>query len=351
VGEKASLGFVLPLTGALNMLERPMQLKAKLLYALVWLALAVSIGAQATELRVLASWDDTHPARRILLNTYLKNVETASKGDLIFRPSGPETAPPFEQLQPVGAGVFHMLFTHPGYHVGVTPYLLAIDGLKGDSKALRESGAYELIDKHFQRFGLKLVFATKSAEDSGFQIILRQPVGPSGDLTGRKIRGTQSYAGVVSLLHASPVVLPPAEVYSALEKGVVDGAAWPSIGVLDYKWNEVAKYLMRPLFGSSTYYLFINIRTWNGLSKSQQTVLVDEGQKIGDFWDPEWLRLSKLEEDKLVGMGSKVTEVNPALGSKLSAAFADGLWDLSAASDPNGTAELRAFAKAHGLAH
>lgn len=333
------------------MLGQSMPLKSKLLWSFAWLTLVVSMPTQATELRALASWDDTHPARRILLNTYLKNVEAASKGDLTFKLSGPETAPPFEQLQPVGAGVFQTLFTHPGYHIGITPYLIAIDGLKGDSKTMRESGIYELIDKHYRRFGLKLIFLTKSAEDSGFQIILRQAVGASGDLTGRKIRGTQNYAGVVSLLRASPVVLPPAEVYSALEKGVVDGAAWPAIGVLDYKWNEVAKYLMRPLFGSSSYYLFINLKAWNGLSNSQQAVLVDEGKKMGDFWDPEWLRLSKLEQDKLVATGSKVTEVSPGLGSKLSAAFADGLWDLSAASDPNGTAELRAFARARGLAH
>jgi TRAP-type transport system periplasmic protein len=332
------------------MLERSMPLKSKLLWSLAWLTLVVSMPTQATELRVLASWDDTHPARRILLNTYLKNVEAVSKGDLTFKLSGPETAPPFEQLQPVGAGIFQMLFTHPGYHIGITPYLISIDGLKGDSKTLRDSGIYELIDRHYQRFGVKLVFATKSVEDSGFQIILRQPVGPSGDLTGRKIRGTQNYAGVVSLLHASPVVLPPGEVYSALEKGVVDGAAWPSIGVLDYKWNEVARYLMRPLFGSSSYYLLVNLAAWNGLSKSQQTVLVDEGRKIGDFWDPEWLRLTKVEQDKLIAAGSQVTEVGSGLGNKLSAAFADGLWNLSAATDPNGTAELRAFAKARGLA-
>jgi TRAP-type transport system periplasmic protein len=208
-----------------------------------------------------------------------------------------------------------------------------------------------LIDKHYQRFGLKLVFMTKSAENSGFQIILRQPVGPSGDLAGRKIRGTQNYVGVLSLLRASPVVLPPADVYSALDKGVVDGAAWPSIGVLDYKWNEVAKYLLRPLFGSSTYYLLVNVKAWNSLSKSQQALLVDEGKKMGDFWDPEWLRLSKVEQDNLVASGSRITEVGPELRGKLSAAWSAGLWDLSAKGDPKGTAELRAFTKVKGLEH
>jgi TRAP-type transport system periplasmic protein len=175
-----------------------MQSESKLAWSLVSLALLVSVPAPATELRALASWDDTHPARRILLQAYLKSVETASKGDLIFKLSGPETVPPFEQLQPAGAGGFQLLFTHPGYHIGITPYLIPIDGLKGDSKTLRESGVYELIDRHYQRFGLKLIFVTKSAENSGYQVILREPVGPSGDLTGRKIRGTQNYGGVLS---------------------------------------------------------------------------------------------------------------------------------------------------------
>jgi TRAP-type C4-dicarboxylate transport system substrate-binding protein len=322
---------------------------SRALQALIGMALVVSVPAQATELRTLSSWDETHPARRILLNTYVKNVGAASKDDLTFKLSGPETAPPFEQLQPVGAGVFQMLFTHPGYHTGITRFLLPVDGLKGDSKTMHEAGLYELTDKHYQRFGLKLVFMTKSAENSGFQIILRQPVGPSGDLAGRKIRGTQNYAGVFSMLGASPVVLPPGEVYTALEKGVVDGAAWPSIGVLDYKWNEVAKYLLRPLYGSSTYYLFVNLKTWNGLSKTQQAVLLEQGKKMGDFWDPEWLRLTKVEQDKLVADGSKVTEPRPGLRNKLSAAWVSGLWSLAEAGDPKAAAELRAFAKARSL--
>jgi TRAP-type mannitol/chloroaromatic compound transport system substrate-binding protein len=324
-------------------------MKPRTRWALAWTTLVVSMSAQAIELRVISGWDDTHPARRILLNTYVKNVEAASKGDLLLKLSGPETAPPFEQLQPTSAGVFQMLFTHPGYHTGITRFLLPVDGIKGDSKTMQDAGLYELTDKHYERFGLKLVFMTKSAEGSGFQIILRQPVGPSGDLAGRKIRGTVNYAGVFSLLGASPVVLPPGEVYTALEKGVVDGAAWPSIGVLDYKWNEVAKFLLRPLYGSSTYYLFVNLKAWNSLSKSQQTILMNEGKKMGAFWDPEWLRLTKAEQDRLVAGGSRVTEPRPELRGKLSAAWASGLWALAEEKDSKSTGELREFVKAKGL--
>lgn len=317
--------------------------------ALAIAALGTSV-ASATELRLLASWDDSHPARRILMRTYLKNVETASKGDLTFNISGPETVPPFEQLQPAGSGIFQLLFTHSAYHIGTTPYLIPIDALHGDSKAVLNSGIYELIDKHYQKYGLKLVFLVKPKEDTGYQIILRAPIGPSGDLQGRKIRGTQSYTGVINMLRGSPVVLPPGEVYSALEKGVVDGTAWPAIGIMDYKWNEVAKYMMRPKFGSSAYFLLVNLNAWNKLSESQRAVLTEEGKKIQDYWDPEWHRLIKAEEEALVAKGGQFTDLSPEVRAKVSQAFEQGLWDLAMKTDPKAVGELHEFAKQKGLA-
>jgi hypothetical protein len=59
------------------------------------------------------------------------NVETASKGDMKFIISGPETVPTFEQLQPVRSGVFQLLLPHGAYHIGQTPYLLAVEARWG----------------------------------------------------------------------------------------------------------------------------------------------------------------------------------------------------------------------------
>ena len=215
--------------------------------------------ASALELRVLSSWDQSYPPRPKLLGVFLKNVETASKGDITFKVSGPETVPPFEQLQPVSAGVFQMLFTQGAYHAGQIPVMLATEAFSGDLKKWREAGVREEVDKYYQRKGLKVIALPQTPPGTAFQIMLRQPVGPAGDLHGRKIRGTQTYGGAFAMLGASPVVLPPSEIYTALEKGVVDGAAWPAAGVRDYRWNEVAKYLMRPRFGSAAYFLFVNL--------------------------------------------------------------------------------------------
>lgn len=316
--------------------------------ALIASVLSTGLG-RATELRVLASWDDTAPSRNILLQTYLKNVEAASKGDITFKISGPETVPAFEQLQPVSAGVFQMLFTHGAYHVGATPLLIAVDGLKGTGQSLRASGIFAIIDKQYQRFGLKLVFMAKSPEGTGYQIILRTPVGPSGDLSGRKIRGTQTYTGALTALGASPVVLPPGEIYSALEKGVVDGAGWPSIGVREFRWTEVAKYLVRPTFGASPYFLFVNLNAWNKLTDAQRNLLTEEGKKIEAFWDTESVRLIKDEESALLAQGAQLTQLGAGPAAKVSAEFEKGLWDLAAKSDPAAVKELHDFTRQHGL--
>src|SRR5262245_50385456 len=98
----------------------------------VLLALAVSTApAAAAEYRMLTSWDKSNPAVPLLAEGFAKNVEAASKGNIKFVLSGPETVPGFEQLQPVAAGAFHMLFTHGIYHYGTTGLSVGLDAVRG----------------------------------------------------------------------------------------------------------------------------------------------------------------------------------------------------------------------------
>jgi len=313
-------------------------------------ALAFLPGAAfGIEFRVLSSWDQTYPVIPKFLEVFLKNVETASKGDMKFILSGPETVPPFEQLQPVSTGVFQVLLTHGAYHVGQTPYLVSVEALGGDLKKWREADVRAMVDKHYQKWNLKLVALGQTPERSALQIILRQPIAPSGDLKGRKIRGTVTYSGVFSLLGASPVVLPPSEIYTALEKGVVDGAGWPVIGVLDYRWYEVAKYLVRPTFGMLTYPIFFNMTAWNKLTDQQKKILLDEGRKAEDLFYPEWNKLANEETAKLKEHGAQITEVGSDKKDELNKALVDTLFEIGMRSSPKEVGELREFAKAKGL--
>jgi len=302
----------------------------------------------AQEFRWLNSWDQNYPAMPFIVQPMVKGIEAASGGKIKIAVSGPETVPAFEQLQPVQSGAFHFLFTHGAYHFGTSPMLTAIESIGGTPEQRHASGIFELVDKHYNRIGLKLV-AIPMGADGGYGILLRQPPSANGDLAGRKIRGTPSYHGVFKMLGASPVQLPPGEIYSALEKGVVDGAAWPVIGPLNYRWYEVAKYMLRPGFGFTSQPILMNLAAWNRLTPEQKKIISDEGRKVEASWPKDSARLIAEEEKALIAKGMQVVEMGASQKAKLKGAWADALIEMSAAKAKKDIEELAAFAKSKGL--
>jgi TRAP-type C4-dicarboxylate transport system substrate-binding protein len=74
-------------------------------------------------------------------------------------------------------------------------------------------------------------------------------------------------------LGGAPVRLALGEVYSALDKGVIDGIMMMAIGALDYKWYEVVKYMVRPIFGEVVCPILVNLNSWKNLPKDLQDLL------------------------------------------------------------------------------
>ena len=304
--------------------------------------------ATAAEFRWLNSWDRTYPHITMMIEPYQKAVEAASKGSIKFTTSGPETVPSFEQLQPVAAGAFHFLNTHGAYHFGTTPLLAAIEAIGGTAEQRRSSGIFDLLDKQYQRYGLKII-AMPMGPDGGYQIVLRQPLTANGDLQGRKIRGNPTYANVLKLLGATNVTMPPGEIYTSLEKGVIDGFAFTSSGVIGTRFYEVSKYILRPAFGFGTLPILMNLASWNKLTDAEKKILLDEGVKTSERWMTDATKLIADEEKELVQKGLTIVQMNDAAKAKLRSAWSDGLWEIAGQKAKKEVDELRAFAKSKGL--
>ena len=311
-------------------------------------ALIVTQAAFAAEYRWLNSWDRNHYAVPNITEPYIKAVEAASKGAIKFTVSGPETVPPFEQLQPVAAGAFQFLMTHGSYHFGTSPLLTAIEAIGGTPAERYASGLIEWVDQQYQKLGVKLI-ALPMTPDGCYHIILRQPLSAAGDLQGRKIRATPSYGGVLKQLGASSVLLPPAEIYQALEKGIVDGAGWPVLGTVNYRWHEVAKHMLRPGFGFGTNPILVNLTTWNKFSDAEKKILIDEGKKLEQSWLKDGIRLTIEEEKALAEKGMQTIKLPDAQYKKLQQSWNDSIWEVTAQKAKKEVEELRAMAKAKGL--
>lgn len=287
-------------------------------------ATLVAGSVQAADMTLLSSWDESYNAVPVFAQGFAERLEEKSGGELNINLRGPETVSPFEQLQPVSSGLFDMLFTHGAYHLGETAMAFGMDAVKDDPVARRESGIYELIDAHYQDRNLKLLGVFSAA--SGYHFLLSDPIGEDGALEGRKIRASGTYHDMVVELGGSVVTMPASDIYSALDRGLVDGAAWPVFGAMDYKWYEVADYMTRPTFGVTNLSLFMNLDSWNSLTEEQQALVEETARELEIEGREHFEKLWAEEDQAMQDAGLEITEFGPDVAEEVNAIFASGVW-------------------------
>lgn len=283
--------------------------------------------AQAKDVKLLASWSPANKGTYLSETTFIKLVREMSKGKLNIKRSGPEVVPGFQQIQPVKAGVFDLLLTHGAYHYGTTGMGVAMDAIEGDPVKRRATGIWDAADKHYQKHGLKMIAMVPQGR-SGYQMILKKPITKAGDIKGLKIRGTITYHPLIKAFGGSPVVIPGGQVYSALEKGVVDGACWPTVGPLDLKWTEVTKYYVRPSFGVSTLLVLANMAKFKALTADEQKVLLSAGEALEKEIYSKFDDLAKEEEAGYKKAGMKEVRFSKANEAKMGGLWSQGIWGL-----------------------
>ncbi len=307
-----------------------------------------SSSAAAKELRMLSGFSPNFAWYREIGPKFIDLVKEKSKGDLTIAFNGPDTVPTFEQLQPVQAGVFDLLFTHPAYHSGTTAVGLSIDAIDVDPVKRREIGVFDYIDQHYQKLGMKLL-STPSTGTKGFRYYLREPVTGEKGLKGRIIRGTVSYHPMIKALGGSPLNMPVSDVYTALQRGTVDGAAWGLTGAADLKWYEIIKYMANPSFGQVGVMIFMNLESWKALDQKSQTTLLEAGKQLELDSLSHFDKLQVAEYDTLLKNGMTLTSFSDAESAEFERLWAEGVWEVATEVSGDDARNLRELAKKHGM--
>ena len=111
---------------------------------------------------------------------------------------------------------------------------------------LRKNGGFDYMAKLYAE-KMNAIFLARHVDNNPFHLYLNKPI-TNPDLTGLKIRITPVYRDFFQALGATVVQTPPGEVYTSLERGVVDGYGWPITGIFDLGWHEKTKYRVDPGF-------------------------------------------------------------------------------------------------------
>ena len=123
----------------------------------------------------------------------------------------------------------------------------------------------------------------------------RRPIRVPGDLNDIKLRvpGGVWRVKMFKTYGANPSPMPLAEVYSALQSGVMDGQENPFSQIYPAKFHEVQKYLSLTGHVYTPAYLVVSEDVWRKLGKDLQETIAKIARATGDFARSEGERLDK----------------------------------------------------------
>ena len=260
-------------------------------------------------LRAVTAWDKSI----LFVDKYMdwiKRVNEKGAGKIrIDYTGGPEVFPSFEQLEPLKRGVFSTVVTSTAY-MGALPELNATWlGFGATPAELRASGLVEALDKVVrEKAGVTLLGFPLQMR---FNVYLKRPL-PSADLTGVKLRTTPVYDPVLRGLGAVTVTVPPAELLTALETGVVDGFAWPSLAVIAPGYARAIKYKVTPPWWIGTDVALMNAAAYDKLSPDLQKLLTDTMIEIEKEVPAYYGSKEKAEDAGLEKMGVQYLSTSDA---------------------------------------
>ena len=188
---------------------------------------------------------------------------------------GPETIPQERMGEAQKNGIADMFLVPAGLYLNLVPEGEAFAGSNRNPMDVRADGGLELVNKAFHEKGNAHVLAHVDG-GAGFHLWTTKKPGTTAsgevDLTGIRLRSSPLYRAFLEQLGATIVVQGASEVYTSLERGVVDGTGYPVTGLRDYGWDKFLKYRINPGFFQTDVLISMNLDAWNNLS--------DEAKKI-----------------------------------------------------------------------
>jgi len=205
---------------------------------------------------------------------FIDDVNNKAKGDLeIVFTGGPEAIPGFKQFEALRNGVVDVIYgceSYYGREVSGAAYthLTRLDPIKE-----RQTGYYEFRKEMLKKHNI--YYLGRAEFGVWFQIFTNKAVKRPQELKGQKIRVSGTYEPFVKKLGAVPVTIPGGEIYTALERGTIDGYAWSALGNVQSGWAEVCKYILEPRIYEMNIEALFNLKSWEKLSPDLQKLLTD----------------------------------------------------------------------------
>lgn len=308
--------------------------------------LAIAAASAQQSIRTATSWPGG-PHMDYFAKGFADNVALLTNGKLKFEtfPAG-TIGSPLKVTETVQKKVAPAGHSWSGYDWGIDKTSVLFGGYVGSPGVeahlhwLYEGGGLDLW-KQWRMEKFNVVGMTCGSHSDEIHMHSRKPVKTLEDLKGLKLRTTGAWLEIAASLGASTVTMAGAEVYPALERGVVDAIEWatPSINY-SLGFHKVAKYIILPGVHqpAATLECLFDKATWDAFD-SHTKAMIEAAAKKTTL--ESWMKINSNDTDALTKYKAEGVEI-----INVESSYIDGVRKATVAwEDKTAAAEGGWFAK------
>jgi len=304
------------------------------------LSLAFTLPALAQEVTlkaVNAFQEGTYYAKNF--EKFVQKVNAEGKGVVqINYLGGPKAIPTMEQGAALRNAVVDLSNTTTSFVAGVSPESLAVNYATRSWADMRKDGTVDFLNKLMMEKGL--YYYARTGDGIPYHIYLNKKI-DKADLSGLKIRIAPIYREFFQRMGASVMQVAPGEVFTALDRGVVDGYGWPLLGIFDLGWHEKTKFRVEPGFYNIELGIIFSAKTWNALTPAQRDFLNKQVAWVEGLNADMAAKDAPADIKRQADAGIQVIKLPDAEAKKLLALSMEAGWDGILKTSPQHGARLK----------
>lgn len=243
-------------------------------------AVAIATGAPApakaaTELTLVYPFPDFLIYTK-LCKELVDRINNAGEGVVSIKVLPFNSIGMFKQPAAVTSGRVDIVCTPAAFYARGLPENEAVSTSNTSPARVRANGGFKILDDlHQKHQNMKYLGWTSSG--GLFRIYTKDApkFNAKGmpDFTGIKMRDNPIYGAFFRALKATTHPMKSSQVYSALEKGVVNASAWATIGLKGLKWDKFLRHGIEPEFYQTDIGWTMNLDKWKSLSAKEQKII------------------------------------------------------------------------------
>ncbi|MDX2478930.1 MAG: TRAP transporter substrate-binding protein DctP [Desulfuromusa sp.] len=238
-----------------------------------------------------------------------------------------------EQVEALRSGLIEMVFTAGSYYTSVVPEIDTMSLTQLRPWEERAAGLNDYMEKiHNKKANAH--YLGRVGSGSLFHMFLNKPVNTIADLDGKKLRSSPTNIPLLKSVGATPISMPPPDVYTAMERGVVDGFILPPATIRDFGLIKPSKYMIFPGFYEPVQFLLVNLDAWKALPKHLQELLDNGAQELAHYAIANITKHNLDEQKDFLKQGMIFTHLSAEETAKFSKMAADALYKVVSKKAP-----------------